>query len=89
MSVRLDKAIKRELELPLTEPSVFWTGSISVLRKVKNEDKRFHTFLANCNAVIRDGSDPDQWRHEGGEFNPCDDLSGGLSAEKLIFLRHR
>ena len=56
VSVRSDKAIKRELELPLTEPSVFWTDSTSVLRYVNNEDKRFHTFLANRIAIIRDGS---------------------------------
>ena len=66
ISVRLDKALKRELELPLTENSVFWTDSTSVLRYVNNEDKRFHTFVANRIAVIRDGSDPVQWRFVSG-----------------------
>ena len=84
VSVRSDKAIKRELELPLTEPSVFWTDSTSVLRYVNNEDKRFHTFLANRIAIIRDGSDPNQWRYVSGESNPGDDLSRGLSAEILL-----
>ena len=54
VTVRSDKAIKRELELPLTEPSVFWTDSTSVLRYVNNEDKRFHTFVANRIAIIRE-----------------------------------
>ena len=84
VSMQSDKAIKRELELPLTEPSVFWTDSTSVLRYVNNEDKRFHTFLASRIAIIRDGSDPNQWRYVSGESNPGDDLSRGLSAEILL-----
>ena len=84
VSMQSDKAIKRELELPLTEPSVFWTDSTSVLRYVNNEDKGFHTFLANRIAIIRDGSDPNQWRYVSGESNPGDDLSRGLSAEILL-----
>ena len=84
VSVRSDKAIKREQELPLTEPSVFWTDSTSVLRYVNNEDKRFHTFVANRIAIIRDGYDPNQWRYVSGESNPGDDLSRGLSAETLL-----
>ena len=84
VSMRSGKAIKRELELPLTEPSVFWTDSTSVLRYVNNEDKRFHTFVVNRIAIIRNGSDPNQWRYVSGESNPGDDLSRGLSAETLL-----
>ncbi|XP_044184754.1 uncharacterized protein LOC122964893 [Acropora millepora] len=57
---------------------------MSVLRYIKNERKRFHTFVANRIAVIRDGSHPDQWRHVAGYLNPGDDLSRGLSAEALL-----
>ena len=84
VSVRLDKVVKRELELPLTDASTFWTDSTSVLRYIKNENKRFHTFVANRIAMVRDGSHPDQWRHVGGDLNPADDLSRGLSAEALL-----
>ena len=84
VSVRLDKVLKRELELPLTDASTFWTDSTSVLRYIKNENKRFHTFVANRIAMVRDGSHPDQWRHVGGDVNPADDLSRGLSAEALL-----
>ncbi|XP_074618459.1 uncharacterized protein LOC141877369 [Acropora palmata] len=41
--------------------SVFWSDSTAVLQYIKNEDKRFHTFLANRLAVIHDGSKPSQW----------------------------
>ena len=84
VSVQLDNVLKRELDFPLTEKSVFWTDSTSVLRYVRNETKRFHTFVANRIAIIRDGSDPDQRRHVSGDLNPGDDLSRGLSAEALL-----
>ena len=84
VSVWLDKVLKSELELPLTEKSIFWTDSMSVLRYMKNESKRFHTFIANRIALIQDGSNPDQWRHISGDLNPSDDLSRGLSAEALL-----
>ena len=84
VSVQLDNVLKRELDFPLTEKSVFWADSTSVLRYVRNETKRFHTFVANRIAIIRDGSDPDQRRHVSGDLNPGDDLSRGLSAEALL-----
>ena len=84
VSVQLDKVLKRELDLPLTEKSDFWTDSTSVLSYVRNETKRFHTFVANRIAIIRGGSDPDQCRHVRGDLNPGDDLSRGLSAEALL-----
>ena len=60
ISVKLDKVLKRELDLPLAEKSVFSTDSISVLRYIRNETKQFHTFVASRIAIIQDGSDPDQ-----------------------------
>ncbi|XP_074631208.1 uncharacterized protein LOC141889797 [Acropora palmata] len=51
---------------------------------MRNETKQFHTFVANRIAIIRDGSDPDQWRHVGGDLNPADDLFRGLFAEALL-----
>ena len=45
-----------------------------MLRYVNNEDKRFDTFVANRIAVIREGSDPVQWRFVSGDQNPGDDI---------------
>ena len=84
ISIRLDKMLKREIEIPLSEPSIFWTDSMSVLRYVKNENKRFHTFVANRIAMIRDSSSPCQWYHLEGIKNPGDHTSRGLSAEGLL-----
>lgn len=56
VAVRVDKMLQSELQLPLTE-SIFWTDSTSVLKYIKNEDKRFQTFVANRVTTIRDSSD--------------------------------
>ena len=37
--------------------------------------KLFHTFIANRVALIRDGSEPSQWNHVGGDQNPADHAS--------------
>ena len=59
---RLDKMIRREIDLPLQD-SVFWTDSTCVIHYIKNKDKRFHTFVANRIAVIHDVSLPSQWKY--------------------------
>ncbi|PFX14842.1 hypothetical protein AWC38_SpisGene20975 [Stylophora pistillata] len=87
LSIRQDKMLKREIEMPISDPSVFWTDSMSVLRYVKNENRRFHTFVANRIAVIRVGSNPDQWYHVEGTMNPGDYTSRGLSADAFVELR--
>lgn len=83
IAIRLEKMMKRELELPIDD-SVFWTDSTSVLKYIKNEDKRFHTFVANRVVLIRDGSSPCQWRYIQSKQNPADYASRGLTADALL-----
>ena len=64
--------------------SIFWTDSTCVLGYIANEDKRFHTFVANCVAAIHEATSPSQWKHVGTTQNPADDASRGLSAEGLL-----
>ena len=47
ISVRQDKMLKREIDIPLSAQSISWTDSMSVLCYVKNESKHVHTFVAN------------------------------------------
>ena len=84
VSVRQDKMLKEELEMPPNCESVFWSDSMSVLRYVKNESTRFHTFVANRVAVLREGSSPDQWRYVEGVANPGDCASRALTANALL-----
>ena len=84
ISVKQDKVLRRELEIPINEQSVFWTDSTAVLLYVKNETRQYHTFVANRVAVIRDGSEPNQWNHVCGDMNPADDASRGLTANAFL-----
>ena len=78
----LDKMIRREIDLPLQD-SVFWTDSTCVVNYIKNNDKGFHTFVANRIAVIHDVSLPSQWKYIPSYTNPADDASRGLTVDTL------
>lgn len=77
LAARVDAMLKTELPIQLDE-SVFWRDGTAVLKYVNNEDKRFHTFVANRISAIREISSPSQWRHIGTEDNPADVASRGM-----------
>lgn len=72
LALRVDLMLKTDLNLHL-EDSVFWTDSTSVLKYLNNEDRRFHTFVANRISIIKEVSKPSQWRHVGSKDNPAND----------------
>ena len=51
------------------------------LQYIKNETRRFQTFVANRVAEIHETSSPEQWHHIPGVINPADDGSRGVSAQ--------
>ena len=53
------------------------------MQYIKNESKRFQTYVANRVVEIREVTTPDQWRHCPGRINPADDASRGLKPQKL------
>lgn len=63
---------------------VFWTDSTAVLQYIRNEDKRFHTFVANRLLILHDGSRPSQWNFVDSNGNPADNASRGLTVEELL-----
>ena len=63
---------------------MFWTDSTYVINYIRSNDKRFHTFVANRVAVIRDGSSPSQWKYVSSAANPADDASRGLAIGTVI-----
>ena len=83
VAVKLDKLIKLHIQLPLAE-SIFWSDSMIVLQYLRNEDKQFHTFVANRVAVIQEQTTPSQWRHVDSASNPADDVSRGMTAQQLV-----
>ena len=83
VSVRLDKMVKRELELAVDQ-SFFWTDSTSVLKYVTNSHTRFRTFVANRLPQIHDCSSPSQWRYVPSKLKPADDAWKGLKVYELF-----
>jgi hypothetical protein len=55
-----------------------------VLKYIRNDTKRFHTFVANRVAMIRDLSKAKQWRYLISKHNPADDASRGLHVEMFL-----
>ena len=84
VALRLDKIIQKEIDIPVDE-SLFWTDSMCVISYIRNNDKRFHTFVANRIAIIQDATSPSQWRYVNSEGNPADDASRGLTLDSIIF----
>ncbi|XP_063965022.1 uncharacterized protein LOC135156447 [Lytechinus pictus] len=82
LAVKLDAFLRRELEIPIKR-SVYWTDSTIVLQYIRNEDKRFHTFVANRIAAIRDQSVPSQWHYIKTQCNPADDVTRSMTADEL------
>ncbi|XP_071944680.1 uncharacterized protein [Antedon mediterranea] len=83
LAVKIDKTLTREIGLKMGK-SCFWTDSMIVLQYIKNEERRFKTFVSNRLATIHDGSNPEQWRHVEGIHNPADIVSRGLEARLLV-----
>lgn len=52
ISVRLYNIIREELDV-IIQRVCYWTDSMSVLKCINNENKRFHTFESNHLTVIR------------------------------------
>ena len=78
LATSLDIAVREEVRFPISE-STFWTDSTIVLGYIRNEDRRFKTFVANRVSKIRDVSSPHQWRHVSTKNNPADDGSRGTA----------
>ena len=57
-----------------------------VLNYIRNESRRFQTYVANRVTEIRELTDPYQWRHCAAAINPADDASRG--SEMSDFLRN-
>ena len=77
LAVQSDKSVREELDVPITQ-STYWSDSTCVLQYIRNQSKRFHTFVANRLSVIHENSA----RHTGSELNPADEVSRGLTAEE-------
>ena len=76
MSVQLQETIQSQLNLRL-DRVIFWSDSMSALKCLKNETKRFHRFESNRLTIIHNGSDVSEWRYVKGEDNSADVILKG------------
>lgn len=83
LSVRVNQMVIRALEIPI-QKIFFWTDSTTVIRYIRNERTRFHTFVANRLAVIHDGSQQEQWKFVNSNLNPADDASRGIQSTRWL-----
>ena len=83
LGLRLAKKVCKATEMPLKEVH-FWCDAMDVLCWLRNDVRRFQTFVANRVAEIKDSTDPDQWQHCPGSLNSADLPTRGLTATELI-----
>lgn len=82
LAIQLDQTVREELDIPISQ-STFWSDSTCVLQYIRNQSKRFRTFVANRLSVIHENSAPHQWRYVSSEDNPADEVSRGLTVEEM------
>ena len=87
VSVKLHKCITEQLDLPIKK-TVFWTDSTIVLQYIRNEARRFQTFVANRLSIIDDASSPYRWHNVDSLRNPADYASRGFSSSEARKSRH-
>ena len=83
LSVKTGEFLKDELKYENVTQH-YWVDSKVVLGYIKNEAKRFHTYVANRVQQIHDLSDPESWLYVESRHNPSDAASRGLSVKNLV-----
>ncbi|XP_071963463.1 uncharacterized protein [Antedon mediterranea] len=76
LAATLDSTIRRELSYSINE-TVYWSDSMIVLSYIRNENRRYKTFVANRVSKILSESSKHQWRHVPTKENPADEGSRG------------
>ena len=82
IGARLSSCLKEAMRLELAN-SVFMTDSLIVLHWIKGSAKKYKHFVANRVSEIHVYSDPDEWKFIAGTHNPADDISRGITVDKL------
>ncbi|XP_071812124.1 uncharacterized protein [Apostichopus japonicus] len=76
LAATLDSTIRREIRHSFGD-TTFWSDSMIVLSYIRNENRRYKTFVANRVAKILSVSSCQQWRHVPTNVNPADGGSRG------------
>ena len=82
VAVQLDCLIKASLDVTCIA-STFWIDSQIVLAYIRNDHKRFKTFVANRVSKIRQSTCAEQWHFVSGRNNPADVLYRGCNVSDI------
>ena len=82
ISAKLRQIIREELETKIAQVN-YWIDSMTVLKCINNDTKRFHVFESNRLTIIQSTSSPSEWRYVSRDDNPADDDSKSLKLEEL------
>lgn len=81
IGARLAKVVKDDLQLKGVR-TYYWCDSMNALHWIKREEN-WATFILNRVNEIRNISDPNDWNHIPGRFNPADFPSRGCYPKEL------
>ena len=76
--------LKKELKLEEIK-EWFWTDSKVIIGYIKNDARRFKTFVANRVQQIRENTDAQQWCYVPTRENSADSTSRGLNAARVHY----
>ncbi|XP_014668938.1 PREDICTED: uncharacterized protein LOC106810171 [Priapulus caudatus] len=82
LASRLYKAINDEMRVEVAKV-IFFVDSMIVFHWIKSPARGFKAFVSSRVGEIQGLTDPSQWKHIPGVMNAADDVSRGVTAEKL------
>ena len=83
LAVKIKEKIINALKFRFTR-TLFWSDSMVVLRYIQAEHLRFATFVSNRVGIIRNLSEPSEWRYISSEENPADGASRAKQTEEWL-----
>ncbi|XP_062601162.1 uncharacterized protein LOC134262853 [Saccostrea cucullata] len=86
LATEIGQFLAEQLEIPLTEMRYFVDSRV-VFGYIKNDTRRFYTYVSNRVARIRHITSPEQWNYVPTYLNPADVATRGVSQDILTAIQ--